>query len=211
MPIYSSRDRLDAMHNLFTAQGNGRLDAGEVDALAAFHGGLKGDSKAKIHDRMVELYQGSTFSAGQKDRFRGLLQQRGFTVSELEGADPKTAAGFAKLSKGAKFDRITELAADGSDEGTTKVTQLSGLDMMTRGKLQAALTKVEKQIMKEKGPDAIIGDVELRSVFVTGAGGKSERVGFRAEIPIYADDHDVDQAHYFDLKGVHLGSEYVGE
>ncbi len=211
MPIYSSLDRLNAMHNLFTAQGNGRLDAGEVDALAAFHGGLKGESKAKVHDRLVELYQGSTFSAGQKDRFRAQLQAGGFTLGELEGVDPNSAAGFAKLSKGAQFDRITELASDYADDGATKATKLSSLDMLTRGKLQAALTKVEKQIMKEKGADALIGDIELRAVFVKGAGGKQEQVGFRAEIPIYADEHDVDEARYFSMKGVHLGSEYVGE
>ena len=36
-------------------------------------------------------------------------------------------------------------------------------------------------------------------------------MGFVFEVPIYANEHDVDEAHYFNLKGQHLGSEYVGE
>lgn len=211
MPIYSSLDRLNAMHQLFTAQGNGKLDAGEVDALAAFHGGLDTNSRAKIHGRVVEMYQTSTFSTGQRDRMRGLLQKGGFTMKELEGADPATASGFAKLPKTAQLERIMELASEYADDGATKVVKLKNLDMVTRGKLTSALSKVEKDIMKEKGSDATIGDIELRQVFVVNQAGKREQVGYRAEVPIYANDHDVDEAHYFNLKLQHLGSEYVGE
>jgi hypothetical protein len=207
MPIYSSLDRLNAMHSLFTTQGNGRLDAGEVDALAGFHKGLSGTSQDKIHDRVVELYQGSKFSAGQKDRLRGLLQTQGFTMKELEGADPSTAAGFAKLPLSAQLERLQELGAEGSEDGVSKKVKLSSLDMITQGKLKAGLAKVEKQIMAEHGPDTTIGTAELRSIALKG----SSVVGFVFEVPIYANEHDVDEAHYFNLKGQHLGSEYVGE
>jgi hypothetical protein len=96
------------------------LDAGEVDALAGFHKGLSGSSQDKIHDRVVELYQGSKSRPARRTACAALLQTQGFTVKELEGADPSTAAGFAKLPLSAQLERLQELGAEGSEDGVSK-------------------------------------------------------------------------------------------
>jgi len=192
MPIYGSVERLNAMHSLFTTQGNKRLDAGEVDALAAFAKGLPASSEKKVHGRLAEIYQDSKFSSGQKGRMLGLLKSQGFTTQELEPG---------KLSKEAQLDQLRERSDD------AKTIKLSSVDMVTRGKLKAELAKIEKSIMKDKGADTIIGDLELKSV----RGPKKELLGYIVEIPIYADEHDVDEAHYFNTKAQHLGSDYIGE
>lgn len=212
MPIYSSLDRLNAMHALFTTQGNGKLDAGEVEALAAFHGGLPASSQSKIHGRMVELYQTSKFSSGQQANMLSALKGQGFTTKELEKADPNSAAGFAKLSIAAQSDRIRELADEYSDEGSTKNIKLSSLDMMTAGKLKAAMNKLEKDIMKEHpGDETFIGDTSLKAIFVKTEANKLEKVGYQIEMPYYADEHDAGKRAFFNLKGQALGVDWFGE
>ncbi|MBI2376987.1 MAG: hypothetical protein HYV07_23505 [Deltaproteobacteria bacterium] len=211
MPIYGSLDRLNAMHSLFTGEGNKKLDAGEVDALAAFHGGLPASSRGKIKERLAEIYRDGKFSTGQKARFFDLLKAQGFTTEQLEGASADSAQGFMKLSKHAQLERLMELASEGSDEGVTKKLSLSSLDMNTAGRVKAELKKIEKSLLREHGADAEL-DVSgkgLRGVYSTVEG--KQLLGYRIEVPIYAQDHDQGRAYYFNLKGEKVGDEYIGE
>lgn len=210
MSIYGSLDRLNAMASLFTTQGNGTLDVGEVDAIAAFDKALPAASRQKLHQRMIELYQDSKFSSGQKGRMLELLQGQGFTLLELEKVDPQSAAAFAKLSKAAQESKIRELGGLYSDENNTKPQKLSGLDTITRGKLQAAMNKAEKDIKKEHGAQTEVAPAELKAVFTVNAAGKDEKVGYVFLMPYYT-GHDGSREYYFNLKGEGLGFEKYSE
>ncbi len=210
MSIYGSLDRLNAMASLFTTQGNGRLDAGEVDALAAFDQALPASSRQKLHQRMIELYRDSKFSSGQKGRMLQLLQGQGFTLGELEKIDPNSAAAFAKLSKTAQASKIRELGGLYSDQNNTKPLKLSGLDTITRGKLQAAMKKAEKDIKKELGAQTEVAPPELKAVFIPSSAGKDEKVGYVFLMPYYT-GHDGSREYYFNLKGEALGFEKYSE
>lgn len=210
MSIYGSLDRLNAMASLFTTQGNGKLDAGEVDAIAAFDKALPAASRQKLHPRMIELYRDSKFSSGQKGRMLQLLQGQGFTLAELEKVDPSSSAAFAKLSKTAQESKIRELGGLYSDQNNTQPLKLSGLDTITRGKLQAAMKKAEKDIKKEQGAETEVAPAELKSVFIQNSSGEDEKVGYVFLMPYYT-GHDASREYYFNLKGEGLGFEKYTE
>jgi hypothetical protein len=211
MAIYSSRERLDNMHELFTELGNKRLDRGEVDALAAFYGGLSSSSQNKVRDRMIEIYRESSYSSGQQGRFQELLGQRGLSPEALEGVSADTVKGFLALSKLAQSTKIRELASDFGD-GFTKEVEGADIAKTTRGKIGAELKKIEAKITSDH-EDAEIGEPWIRAVYLSeGPSGKGkDLVGYVYQLPIYADEHDVSEDHYFNVKGSYLGSEYAGE
>ncbi len=107
--IYRSIDRLNAIYNIFTSQGNGKLDRGEVDALAAFYEGLSRSSKSKVRDRLIDIFQTSHFSRGQEQRFLNLLKAQNFSVGELLNIDPNDPTLFTTLPVAEQYDQLTDI------------------------------------------------------------------------------------------------------
>lgn len=140
MPLFSSLDRLNAMHSLFTTQGNGKLDAGETDALVAFYRGLPDNSAKKIEARLIDIYKTGAFAAGQKTGYRELLRAAGIPGSKL---DPSTQV--------VTDDKIVKW----QEEGHTKKIDYKDVPTTARAKL-----KSEIKAMIGSSQDAGEGDLE---------------------------------------------------
>lgn len=210
-----SLQKLNALHSTFVDQDNGRLSRGEVDAIAGFYKGLPARSQDSIRDRMIEIYRESTFSRGQKDFFRNLLQGAGFSTEELEGISAKGAEGFAKLPKAEQFDRLVQLGGDWGDGFSVKIAS-KDIAPGARSAIAKNIAAFEKDYRAERAGDGIDYMFEgerYQAVYLEeGAHGKGkELVGYMAELGIYTGDHDVDQMLYFNRKGEALGSRYHGE
>lgn len=214
MAIYASIDRLNRMHQLFTQEGNKKLDRGEVDALAAFHSGLSSSSKAKIHDRMIEIFQTSKYSKSQENRFRNMLQDGGFSLSELAGVDENTIQGFLALDPESQFEKLAEIDNEWADLGVSKSIEWSDIGASARSKIEAQLDEIEESIKENHGEETWVetpGSIKALYLEAGSDGAGKKLAGFSFEIPIYTGDHDVDEAHFFTVKGDHVGDEYRGE
>ncbi|MCK6549510.1 hypothetical protein L6R52_26965 [Myxococcota bacterium] len=213
MPVQFLRsiDKLDAMVKTFVDRDDKKLGQGEVEALAAFYGGLPKASQAKIADRLAEVYRDSSYTKGTKERFLAALTAQGLPIDKLEGVADDTATGFLKMSREAQLERIKGLASDYGDGFSKDVTKRA-VPAGARTAITAALEKVATDYLR-RSPDAELGEPSFRAVYLAeGRDGRGkELVGYAVLQPIYADDHDVDQTHFFNVKGQHLGHEYSGE
>ncbi len=213
MPIYSSLDRLNAMHDLFTVQGNKELDTGEVDALASFYGGSTAPSRAEIQDRLVEIFEQSTFAPGQQNRFRYLLLAAGMAPRLLETDDPApaTVSEFLALSEAEQHEILRETA-----QGQTRAIQTQDIARPARAKIMAEVKSwcASKQNAlfdyDEYDPETdYVGEPTYAAVELDGK--KGEVIGYVVDIPVYQADHDVGSRLLFDLKGDFIEQEYIGE
>ncbi len=187
MPIYSSIDRLNAMHELFTAQGNGKLDAGEVDALAGFYSGLPASSRAKIETRLVDILDHSKMAPAQRAHLRQLLSEVGLQT------DPKLEALLAS--------------------NDTKSIFLKDIPATARAKIRSEVSKWVAARIDEleaaDGYDPDMDSVSAESYEAVKSGGKV--IGYRVHIPVYQADHDAGSQLTFDLKGKLVDETYEGE
>lgn len=213
MPVQFLRsiDKLDAMVKTFVDRDDKKLGQGEVEALAAFYGGLPKASQAKVRDRLVEVYRDSSYTKGTKARFLEALTAQGLPIDKLEGVVENNATGFLKMSKEAQFERMKGLASDWGDGFSKDITKRA-VPAGARTAITAELEKFETKYLRDS-PAAELGEPSFRAVYLEeGRDGRGkELVGYAVLQPIYAEDHDVDQTHFFNVKGQHLGHEYSGE
>jgi len=220
--IYSSMDRLNAMVDLFTDRGNKKLDAGEVQALAGFYGGLKSNSRAKIRDRMVEIYQNADYSAGQQDRFRELLESRGFGRGELEGVDPTTPSGLGDMSDAARSEHLGEIWSDHMDYSpqysALREVQAGDVTDAAMAKITAAVQEFidsEQAALDRSGEDdPNVYEGEMRVIHMVDDNGDpdlSTKVAIGVEVHQTFGNGGNTQAMFFDLAGEHIGNELINE
>jgi hypothetical protein len=213
----TSTDKLNKMIDLFTKGDNGKLDRAETDALAGYYGGLPDAGKAKVKARLVEVYQTSTFAGGQRDRFRDALTAQGLPLRELEGVAGDTGATILKMSKGAQLETLSRFDTDegGGGDGFSKTIRPQDAARDAGAKIKAALGAFDKKLTRDNAGDEsfALGDKQWRALYrEPGAHGRGQEVlGYAVTVPIYANDHDVDQALYFNIKGEQVGKIYVGE
>lgn len=211
----SSLTKLNRMHEVFADQDNGKLSRGEVDALAGFYQGLAPRSKATVRSRMVEIYQNSTFTKGQKAFFRNNLENVGFSTEELEGIQGHGPEAFARLPLDEQFERLQKLGGDWGDGHTTEIRD-GELPRGAGTQIAKGIVAYEKDYRAENRGDGIDydfhGEIHSAVYLEEGENGRGKGlVGYMVELGIYTGDHDVDEMLYFNRKGQHVGSEYHGE
>lgn len=194
----SALHRLNGMHRLFTQSGDRRLEAGEVDALAAFDAALPRAQRAKIRDRMVDVYQRSAFAPRQKDRFRSLLRDSGFAAAVLDGKGAGTSEGLAKLSRRAQLERLSDDAEVGDE------IEAEDLKEPLRTKMVAALEDLEAEILERRE----YGDVQLslRPLSMKSASGERVHVGYVVEAEVTGEGGSTTEHHYFTARGALVGA-----
>lgn len=216
--IRSSLQKLDAMMKIFVDEGDGKLGRGEVDAIAGFVNGISSRSlgAAGVRDRIIDIYRSSTFATGQKAWLLQGLERAGIPATELEGVDPNTAEGFAKMSKTAQADRILQLAGDWGDGYTRAITQAQ-VPTGARNQILREVEAFKADYLRDHTIDPDIGDpfeegLSFGKIFLSqdDRGRGKEHVGYQAEVHIYV-GAQVDEMLYFNRKGELLTSEYHGE
>jgi hypothetical protein len=215
--VYASIDRLNAMYELFTDRGNKKLDAGEVQALAGFYSGLKSTSRAKIKDRMIEIYQSAGYSAGQQAALRQLLEYAGLTRAELEGTDPTTPGGFTGMSDSARVDSLMELYADYPYDAIDDLAANRMSDAV-RTSIQADVDSwIEQELAGLQGEDdpqvweAGWKELHLVDEDTGDRVANSSPIAFSVEVNSTFGNGGNTQALFFDLSGKMLGSDYLTE
>lgn len=208
-------DKLNRMYEIFTTNDDKKLNPGETEALAGFFRGLPEAGRAKIRERMVEIYRGSKFDAGTRERFMKELVSAGLTLKDLEGQSGDTGASVLKMSKAAQLERLRALdcGETGGSEGYSKEIRAADVARDARATITTDLKARQKDIQREHHGQAELADPAWRAIYrEEGAAGRGkELVGYAVELPVYADDHDVDQTFYFNVKGACVGQEYSGE
>jgi hypothetical protein len=201
-------DKLNGMVDLFTVRDNGKLDAGEVDALATFYDGLGPSGRQGIKPRLIEIYQKSQYSTDQKDRFYKLLNGYGFTRSDFEGRELSTAW-FLALTPEKQLEYLREAGAKQSE-----FMILSDIEKKVREKIEDELA-AQKKLLKEKRSDITyeFGIRKWNAVRLPEKpSGTGDIVGCSIYWVITADGQaQVDRKYYFTVDGKYLGEEYKGE
>lgn len=207
----SSLDKLNQLAKTFVDQDDKKLGRGEVDALAAFYGGLAPAEQAKIEPRLAELYQTSRFDRGQKAILLDRLTRAGVSAEKLEGVVGTGADAFAALGKVAQLHKLQELEGGA---GFSKDITAGAIPPGARVKVEAGIERFQTDYEKKAhGEPPEFGDRTYHAIYLEeGANGRGkELVGFAVQLGIYHDDHDVDQMLFFNGKGQLLGNDYRGE
>lgn len=204
----SQLDKLNGMVELFM-KDNGKLDYGEVDALAAFYDGLDSYSQQGVKPRLIEIYQKSEYSPGQKEKFSRLLEGSGFTRKDLGEKDLSTAEFLAFPSekqfaylKGAKSEQINEIKP-------------KDVAKAARARINNEL-KSQQQQLKQANPKIAyqFGEQNWNAVHLPKKldGSMGGIVGYIVHWVITADEYaGVDEDYYFNLNGKYLDHIYRGE
>jgi len=205
---FSSISKLNAMVNVFTG-ADGRLNQGEVDAISGFYAGLRPKSKAKVQARIIDIYQNSEFWSGQKQRFLDQLRGAGISLTKLEGSAGDTADSFMKLSKQAQFSKMSDWVMD-DIEAMPEITS-SDVPTSVRAKIEVQVKHLEKKAQQDE-PDAEVWVAGWQSAHVVDDDyNQGDRVGYLVTIASDFGGATAADMHFFNLNGVHLGKEYVGE
>lgn len=215
MPRLNATDKLTKMYELFTRKDDRKLNPGETEAMVGYYKGLTPAGQTKVKDKLVEIFREATYASGQRDRFMRDLLGVGFSLADLEGTAGDTAASFLKLSKSAQFEKLQSLfSADGvSGDGFTKEIRPADAARDAKARITTELDKIGDKLQRTYDNQAELGDPTWSAVYrEQGSSGRGkELLGYVVELPIYAEDHDVDRRYFFNLKGVLLGDEYCGE
>jgi len=215
MPRLNAVDKLNKVYELFTKGDDQKLNSGETEALVGYYKGLTTSGKTKVKSKLVEIFREAQYDRGQRDRFMSDLLGVGFTLADLEGTAGDTAATFLKLSKTAQFNKLQALdtGESGGGDGFSKDIRASDAARDAKARITTELDKINEKVQREYHNAAEIGDPAWRAVYLEqgSAGRGKELLGYALELPIYADDHDVDRTYYFNLKGDLLGDAYCGE
>ncbi|MEW5852007.1 MAG: hypothetical protein AB2A00_24680 [Myxococcota bacterium] len=207
--------KLNRMYELFTTGDDKKLNPGETEALAGFFRGLTEAGKAKVKERVIEIYQEASYAPGQRDKFMRDLSQAGISVQELEGNTGETGADLARMTKAAQLDRLQTLDSgdSGGGEGFSKDVRKSDVARDAQAAIASKLEQFKKGVQREHHDEAEFGDLSWRAIYrEEGANGRGkELMGYAVEVPIYADEHDVDETLYFNVKGQFAGNVYSGE
>ncbi|MBN2359514.1 MAG: hypothetical protein JXR83_08660 [Deltaproteobacteria bacterium] len=215
MPRLDAITKLDKVYQLFTKSDDHMLNPGETEALVGYYKGLTAAGKTKVKRKMIEIFREAEYERGQRDRFIHDLLGVGFTLAELEGTSGDTAATFLRLSKSAQFTRLQDLdcGETGGSEGFCKNVRPGDVARDARSRIAAELDRIGYRLQREHDDEAELGEARWRAVYREQGSSRrgEELLGYAVELPIYADDHDVDRTYYFNLKGELLGDVYCGE
>ena len=220
MPVthpMNSIQKLNKLVQLFIDGDNKKLDRAETDALAGYYGGLPDAGKTKVRDRVIEVYQKSTFANGEQARFRDALQGAGLKLEDLEGTGQITGASVLKMSKGAQLDTLSsyEQGFDAGTSGVTKDIQPRDAARVESAKIKTALSAFDDKMKRKyaREDDFALGDKEWRAIYRESDANDRpvELLGYAVKVGIYAEDHDVDRTVYFNIKGDQVGDVYSGE
>lgn len=207
MPRLDTVGKLNKMYELFTRADDGKLTSGEVEALAGYFKGLPDTGKAKAKERLVAIYQSSDYTPGMKERFKKALLSAGLSARELSATGP----GPNSVDKDKVLDTLNRLSDDGAGEGATKTISFAKLPWDVQPSITDALEALKAKTLR-KDRDATFGDPIIKAISEPAKNGRAGAlVGFTVELPIYADEHDVDRRLSFSKSGVQVGDEYVGE
>jgi hypothetical protein len=215
MPALNAVNKLNRLVDLFTKGDNAKLDRAETDAIAGYYSGLPEAGKAKVKDRLIEVYQTSTFARGQKSHFMDLLVRSGISIEELEGVKGDTGAGILRMSKAAQLETVSRfyVGEGGGEEGFSKDVRPSDVARDASAKIKTALSKHEKDMLRDHGDETSVTPQTWQAIYreEDSRGRGKELLGYAVEVGVYTGDHDVDEVLFFNIKGEHLGTEYIGE
>lgn len=217
--LLSPTQKLSAMLATFVARDDRKLGPGEVDALAAFYGGIPPEQRASVEEQITKIYRSSKYVPGAKASFLTALQPHGLTLEELEGLRSATVGGFLAMSKEAQFERMKELKSEWLDEGYDKAIPARSIPAGARTAMESSLARTKQQILREHREDGedvddeVIRDPVFLPVHLAeDAKGRGRGlVGYLGILPIDADGYQADETYYFNVKGQYLGNEYSGE
>jgi hypothetical protein len=215
MPRLNAVDKLNKMYELFTKGDDRKLNSGETDALVGYYKGLTPAGQTKVKTKLVEIFREAKYDRGQRDRFMQDLLGVGFTLTDLEGTAGDTAASFLKLSKSAQFEKLQALFGAGGmvGDGFTKEINAADVARDAKARITTKMDTIGEQLQRKYHNEAELGDPTWSAVYREqgSAGRGQELLGYVLELPIYAEDHDVDRRYFFNLKGDLLGDVYCGE
>jgi hypothetical protein len=191
------------MYELFTKFDDGKLAAGEVEALAGYYKGLRADAKAKVKAPLVAMFNDSKFAAGAKAKFKTALLDAGLNEADLKKA-PGT---LTDLEKKTIKDDLYRLADNGGDEGVSKEMTLSQVPWELQSAMNDALANFRQRASIQfpgcEFPDAVVKAVST-------AGARPKLVGYQLEQRVYKGDHDFGSRLFFSKNGISVGEMYAG-
>ncbi len=207
----SSSAKFDAMVNVFSA-ADGKLNRGEVDAIAGFYKGLSPTSQAKIADQVTALYRGASYWSGQQERFFHLLVDAGLPLPTLEGQSGDSVQGFASLSHVAQFESMSEhvFGWSGDYDHLPKIVA-ADIPLGPRAKISVQIKKFIAENLKEDQVEDSM-DTGWHSSHLMDENGKiGEQIGYLVQVVTEYGGATGANLHFFNLKGEHIGKEYNGE